>query len=131
MYSKKQLITKILLVLSIISFIIPYGVYALDLIFVTGYNSITAVFLFLISSVIAFPSLILLILNIISLTKKQNKKGSIISELVFACINILLAICYGFSNKGTLPTKIGFIIFVVVSVVMAIGYIVKLIKKKY
>lgn len=129
--------TKTLLILSIISLIIPFGVYVLDIIlqtpsiYGTEFDFITAVLLFIVVAVISVPSLVLMILNIISSSKKQNKKGLVIAELVFVCINLLMAIGIGFPSQESVPSKIGFIISLIISLTMAIGYIAKLIRKKY
>lgn len=135
--SKLLLNTKTFLILSIISLIIPFGVYVADIIlqtpsiYGTEFDFITAVLLFIVVAVISVPSLVLMILNIISSSKKPNTKGLVIAELVFVCINLLMAICIGFPSQESLTTKIGFIIILIVSLTMAIGYIAKLIKKQY
>lgn len=129
--------TKTFLILSIISLIIPFGVYVADIIlqtpsiYGTEFDFITAVLLFFVVAVISVPSLVLMILNIISSSKKQNTKGLVIAELVFVCINLLMAIGIGFPSQESLTTKIGFIIILIISLTMAIGYIAKLIKKQY
>lgn len=129
--------TKTFLILSIISLIIPFGVYVLDIIlqtpsiYGTEFDFITGILLFIVVSVISVPSLVLMILNVISSNNKQNKKGIIIAELVFVCINLLMAIGIGFPSQESVSSKIGFVISLIVSFTMAIGYIAKLIRKKY
>lgn len=128
---------KTFLILSIISLIIPFGVYVsyiisqIPSIYGFEFDFITAVFLFIVVAVISVPSLVLMILNIISSSKKQNTKGLVIAELVFVCINLLMVIWLGFPSQESVSTKIGFIIGLIVSLAMATGYITKLIIKKY
>ena len=95
------------------------------------FDFITAVLLFIVVAVISVPSLVLMILNIISSSKNQNTKGLVIAELVFVCINLLMVIWLGFPSQESLPTKIGFILGLIISLAMATGYITKLIRKKY
>ena len=127
---------KTFLILSILSLIIPFGVYVSDIILQTPsiygseFDFITAVLLFIVVAVISVPSLVLMILNIISSSKKQNTKGLVIAELVFVCINLLMVIWLGFPSQESLPTKIGFILGLIISLAMATGYITKLIRKK-
>lgn len=71
---------KTFLILSIISLIIPFGVYVSDIILQTPsiygseFDFITAVLLFIVVAVISVPSLVLMILNIISSSKKKTQK---------------------------------------------------------
>lgn len=126
---------KTYLILSKILIIIPFITFILDLtcypyVKNIGYDIFMICSFSLMLSWFTFH-LVLLILNISSNRREKNTRGLVKTQLVFAWINILIVIPYNMLSQEIVASLICTSISAIIYLIMIIGYILKLVKRKY